>query len=346
MTATLQIFTLKPPWSHYTHDVAIIADILKGGKPPRPATLSAQDKLDDESSGLRDGEEIISDTAWEIIDACFEHDSHKRPSASDVLSSFEIPRHNETIELPSFEPSKGSTPNQSTLQPAGPLHGSHLPDQNDGVITTPDLPSPSEISRSPHGRHSNSPSILSRSEGEEWLGEHISVSLWDPLLGETIPIPNFRLGGSANPVEWRAEYLNIRLVPHRASGGNTFNFDPISRDMAESDSPLRLGRPDDIHLRLPAVHSSKIALKSRVVSRQHAEIWVSSGIFYIRDTKSASGTFLNGRRLSPTKTESNPHELKDGDVVQLGVDYGGGRQEIYKCVRIRVEIRGTSTGDW
>ncbi|KAG0020765.1 hypothetical protein BGZ81_009199, partial [Podila clonocystis] len=60
--------------------------------------------------------------------------------------------------------------------------------------------------------------------------------------------------------------------------------------------------------------------------------------FYIRDTKSSSGTFLNHARLSPPGVESKPAQLKDGDVVQLGVDYQGGTQEIYRCVKMRLEL--------
>ncbi|KAG0249889.1 hypothetical protein BG011_008850, partial [Mortierella polycephala] len=60
--------------------------------------------------------------------------------------------------------------------------------------------------------------------------------------------------------------------------------------------------------------------------------------FYIRDTKSSSGTFLNHARLSPPGAESKPTLLKDGDVVQLGVDYQGGTQEIYRCVKMRLEL--------
>ncbi|KAF9907957.1 hypothetical protein BX616_000278, partial [Lobosporangium transversale] len=44
------------------------------------------------------------------------------------------------------------------------------------------------------------------------------------------------------------------------------------------------------------------------------------------DTKSSSGTFLNHARLSPPGVESKPTLLKDGDVIQLGVDYQGGTQ--------------------
>lgn len=58
----------------------------------------------------------------------------------------------------------------------------------------------------------------------------------------------------------------------------------------------------------------------------------------IRDTRSSSGTFLNHTRLSAPNIESRPSELHDGDIVQLGVDYQGGTEEIYRCVKIRVEI--------
>ncbi|KAG0308459.1 hypothetical protein BGZ98_007915, partial [Dissophora globulifera] len=60
--------------------------------------------------------------------------------------------------------------------------------------------------------------------------------------------------------------------------------------------------------------------------------------FFLRDTKSSSGTFLNHARLSAPGVESKPTPLKDGDVVQLGVDYQGGTQEIYRCVKMRLEL--------
>lgn len=60
--------------------------------------------------------------------------------------------------------------------------------------------------------------------------------------------------------------------------------------------------------------------------------------FYIRDTASSSGTFLNHIRLSSPNVQSRPQMLKDGDVLQLGVDYQGGTEEQYRCVKMRVEI--------
>jgi pSer/pThr/pTyr-binding forkhead associated (FHA) protein len=63
-----------------------------------------------------------------------------------------------------------------------------------------------------------------------------------------------------------------------------------------------------------------------------------TGKWLIKDTKSSSGTFLNHVRLSTAGQESKPHQLKDGDILQLGVDYQGGAEDMYKSVKIRVEL--------
>ncbi|ORY29663.1 hypothetical protein BCR39DRAFT_558997 [Naematelia encephala] len=85
--------------------------------------------------------------------------------------------------------------------------------------------------------------------------------------------------------------------------------------------------------------SGKVAFKSKVVSRSHAEIWCEEGgKFFIRDTASSSGTFLNHIRLSSPNAESRPTALNDGDVLQLGVDYQGGQEDMFRCVKMRVEL--------
>lgn len=43
-------------------------------------------------------------------------------------------------------------------------------------------------------------------------------------------------------------------------------------------------------------------------------------------------------RLSPANNESKPFNIKDGDILQLGVDYQGGAEDIYKSVKIRIEL--------
>ncbi|KAG0167014.1 hypothetical protein DFQ28_006705 [Apophysomyces sp. BC1034] len=86
----------------------------------------------------------------------------------------------------------------------------------------------------------------------------------------------------------------------------------------------------------------RISFKSKVVSRSHAELWVEECKMYIRDIGSSSGTFLNRVRLSSPGNSSRPHEIKDGDLVQLGVDYQSGDEPMYRAVRIRVEINRPS----
>jgi len=42
--------------------------------------------------------------------------------------------------------------------------------------------------------------------------------------------------------------------------------------------------------------------------------------FYLKDTKSSNGTFVNNQRLSKGSEESAPKEIFSGDIVQFGVE--------------------------
>ena len=42
--------------------------------------------------------------------------------------------------------------------------------------------------------------------------------------------------------------------------------------------------------------------------------------FYLQDTKSSNGTFLNGNRLGKSNEDSAPYELTSSDIIQFGVD--------------------------
>ncbi|WFD35024.1 hypothetical protein MCUN1_001870 [Malassezia cuniculi] len=91
--------------------------------------------------------------------------------------------------------------------------------------------------------------------------------------------------------------------------------------------------------RMQSRENSRLNFNSKVVSRMHAEIWCESdSTFYIRDTKSSSGTFLNHLRLSPPNVMSKAMPLRDGDIIQFGMDYQGGVENIYRAVRVRVEM--------
>ncbi|KAJ3173961.1 hypothetical protein HK101_010997, partial [Irineochytrium annulatum] len=93
---------------------------------------------------------------------------------------------------------------------------------------------------------------------------------------------------------------------------------------------------------LPAKQVDFVSFKSKVVSRNHAELWYREGQVYLRDTGSSSGTFLNRMRLSPSGKLSRPYPLRDGDVIQLGIDYQGRPEDIYKCVIMKISLSGLS----
>ena len=82
---------------------------------------------------------------------------------------------------------------------------------------------------------------------------------------------------------------------------------------------------------------------SKVLSRQHAEIWADrNGKIWIRDVKSSNGTFVNGQRLSQENKESDPHELREGDTLELGIDIVSEDQKsiVHHKVSAKVELAG------
>jgi hypothetical protein len=85
---------------------------------------------------------------------------------------------------------------------------------------------------------------------------------------------------------------------------------------------------------------------SKVLSRQHAEIWAdANGKIWIRDVKSSNGTFVNGTRLSPENRESEPHELQTQDHLELGIDIVSEDQKtvVHHKVAAKVEHAGFVT---
>ncbi|KAL9603076.1 MAG: hypothetical protein Q9219_001440 [cf. Caloplaca sp. 3 TL-2023] len=149
--------------------------------------------------------------------------------------------------------------------------------------------------------------------------------------------------GLKDPTHERGELPSIRLVPHQDPRSNrpSLTFPPMSRTLPSEDSIIRVGRYSERDAapnpppNLPS--AAPVGFKSKVVSRKHCEFWCSNGQWFIKDVKSSSGTFLNHIRLSQPSVESKPYPVKDGDVVQLGIDFRGGEEMIFRCVKIRVE---------
>ncbi|KNC99875.1 uncharacterized protein SPPG_05247 [Spizellomyces punctatus DAOM BR117] len=150
-----------------------------------------------------------------------------------------------------------------------------------------------------------------------------------------------------------SESIRILLTPQPTSP--TTGTDPIEREL-QDNVPIRLGRQvreptttphkqatTAAGVLLPSSPSSRqtdyIYFKSKVVSRHHAEFWIGrDGQVYLKDTASSSGTFLNRLRLSPSGKESRPYPVKSGDVIQMGVDYQGRSEEVYKAPIFRLSI--------
>jgi len=149
---------------------------------------------------------------------------------------------------------------------------------------------------------------------------------------------NGQTSSAANP-----QLPTIRFIPHQdpRSARPSLTFPPISRTLLDSSSVIKVGRYSERDANpTPAPNTPSAALvgfKSKVVSRKHCEFWCSNGQWYVKDVKSSSGTFLNHIRLSQPNVESRPYPVNDGDVVQLGIDFRGGEEMIFRCVKIRVE---------
>lgn len=82
-----------------------------------------------------------------------------------------------------------------------------------------------------------------------------------------------------------------------------------------------------------------INIKCKVVSRVHAQLVARGGIVYIKDIGSSSGTFLNGKRLSPALKESPETQLTDGDIIYFGAEY----KDKNDCLFIKIMNSNYST---
>ncbi|KAI5807042.1 hypothetical protein EDC01DRAFT_10993 [Geopyxis carbonaria] len=130
---------------------------------------------------------------------------------------------------------------------------------------------------------------------------------------------------------------SIRFTPHNnsQSGRESLQFAPIERTLHTRDERIRVGRFSDRDVSNP---NAPVGFKSKVVSRRHCEFWCDNGQWYVKDVKSSSGTFLNHIRLSAPGLESRAYPLNDGDMLQLGIDFKGGAEQMFRCVKIRVEL--------
>jgi pSer/pThr/pTyr-binding forkhead associated (FHA) protein len=76
-------------------------------------------------------------------------------------------------------------------------------------------------------------------------------------------------------------------------------------------SVIHLGKPNE---RIPPDLDVSGFPDSDVVSRVHADIRIEAGIYYIEDSGSANGTYINHSPLQP----GDRHRLRSGDRIALG----------------------------
>ncbi|CAN7989319.1 unnamed protein product [Ixodes hexagonus] len=94
------------------------------------------------------------------------------------------------------------------------------------------------------------------------------------------------------------------------------NSHPFPERILSLDQPAKVGRSV---ARCRQAHNNAI-FDCKVLSRNHALLWYDNGKFYLQDTKSSNGTFVNNQRLSKGSEESPAQEVCSGDIVQFGVD--------------------------
>lgn len=138
---------------------------------------------------------------------------------------------------------------------------------------------------------------------------------------------------ASQSVPSRSQYtLVLVLSPLNGTFERKSLFVPFAPDV------LKLGRQTSAKT-IPAPDNGYF--DSRVLSRQHAEVWAdrATGKVWIKDAKSSNGTYINSQRLSSDNTESKPHELRKNDILELGIDISNddGSSLVHRKISAKVE---------
>lgn len=77
----------------------------------------------------------------------------------------------------------------------------------------------------------------------------------------------------------------------------------------------------------------------KVLSKPHAMILYQAGLFYILDTGSSNGSFINNVRLSKAGAESELTEVYTGDIIRFGSDVvDKSRNVTQKCAILKLRL--------
>eukprot|EP00092_Neocalanus_flemingeri_P014649 GFUD01015811.1.p1 GENE.GFUD01015811.1~~GFUD01015811.1.p1 ORF type:complete len:777 (-),score=220.64 GFUD01015811.1:932-3262(-) len=113
---------------------------------------------------------------------------------------------------------------------------------------------------------------------------------------------------------------------------NSFNFDDR---LLELDSPAKIGRShkDD------RSESGNGYFDCKVLSRSHAMIMFDEGKFFLLDTGSSNGSFVNNIRLSKCGEESKITQIYTGDLIRFGSDVVDKAKNVtQKCIVAKIKL--------
>ncbi|KAI1892366.1 hypothetical protein AGOR_G00132620 [Albula goreensis] len=115
------------------------------------------------------------------------------------------------------------------------------------------------------------------------------------------------------------------------------NSHPFQERHVYLDEPVKIGRSV---ARCRSAQNNAI-FDCKVLSRNHALLWFDriTGKFYLQDTGSSNGTFINSQRLSQAGEDSPPSQVLSGDIIQFGVDVTeSSRSVTHGCVVSSVRL--------
>lgn len=113
------------------------------------------------------------------------------------------------------------------------------------------------------------------------------------------------------------------------------NSHPFQERILTLEQPVKIGRSVARSRSAP----NNAIFDCKVLSRNHALFWYNNGKFYLQDTKSSNGTFVNSQRLSKSGEESSPREVYSGDIVQFGVDVlENARKVNHGCIIANIKL--------
>ncbi|KAI1392519.1 uncharacterized protein F4822DRAFT_391308 [Hypoxylon trugodes] len=278
--------------------------------------------------------------AWSINGG---HAGQINPTSSDELTRMFLPRKNlQRNNSSSSISSQSSVSSTSTIATTGSqTNGNSMPNPADmgawnngaGTRKRPQQknpwPSPKPDAQSDFARMSaGRPQLVAGLNGSTPMHTPSSILPSQGLVGaqQAMSRPMSDLPAGNQPV--------LYLL----SLNGTFERKTIS--VPFSPDTLRIGRQTNAKTVPTPINGF---FDSKVLSRQHAEIWADrQGKIWIRDVKSSNGTFVNGTRLSQENRESEPHELQTGDHLELGIDIVSEDQKtvVHHKVAAKVEHAG------